>query len=119
LLAVIEGSEDSRGGHSWLEGRYLELCAAAGLPRPEIQQVVARAGGRLVPVDCRFAGTPVIVELLGYRWHRTAEQMARDAQRLNAMVLDGLRPMQFTYQQVTTESAWVVAQSQQALALAA
>jgi hypothetical protein len=34
LLAVIEGCEASRGGHSWLERRYLELCAAAGLPRP-------------------------------------------------------------------------------------
>ena len=54
-------------------------------------------------VDCRFAGTPVVVELLGYRWHRTKDQMARDVERLNALVLDGFRPMQFTYDQVTAD----------------
>ena len=45
-------------------------------------------------------GTPVVVELLGYRFHRTKQQMARDAERLNALVLDGFTPYQFTYDQV-------------------
>ena len=76
LLAVIEGCEASRGGHSWLERRFLELCAHAGLPKPLTQQVMSRAQDRLVHVDCRCAGTPVVVELLGYRWHRSAEQMS-------------------------------------------
>ena len=40
LLAVIEGAEAIRGGHSWLERRFLELCAEAGLPRPLTQQVL-------------------------------------------------------------------------------
>ena len=70
-------------------------------------------------VDCRFAGTPVVVELLGYRWHRSAEQMSRDAARLNALVLEGLRPIQFTYQQVTLEPEWVLDQVHAALGLAA
>ncbi len=75
LIAVIEGSEASRGGHSWLERRYLDLCDGAGLPRPAVQQVLSRAGGHLVRVDCRFPGTKVVVELLGYRWHRTKDQI--------------------------------------------
>ena len=54
--------------------------------------------------------TPIVVELLGYRWHRTTQQMSRDASRMNALVLDGLRPMQFTYDQVTNEPDWVVSQ---------
>jgi hypothetical protein len=115
LLAVIEGCEASRGGHSWLERRFLELCATAGLPRPLTQQVLSRARDRLVRVDCRFPGTPVVVELLGYRWHRTAEQMSRDAIRLNALVLEGLRPIQFTYRHVTLEPDWVLDQLRQAL----
>ncbi len=46
LLAVIEGSEKSRGGHSWLERRYLELATAAGLPRPETHAIwVVSMGG--------------------------------------------------------------------------
>jgi hypothetical protein len=117
LIAVIEGCEASRGGHSWLERRFLELCAAHGLPRPATQQVLARTRDRVVRVDCRFPGTRVIVELLGYRWHRTTEQLARDAERMNALVLDGLLPMQFSYDQVTRDPEWVIAQTREALAI--
>ena len=118
LIAVIEGIEVSRGGHSWLERRFLELCARAGLPRPETQRVLSRTKDHLVRVDCRFPGTRVVVELLGYRWHRTNEQLARDAARLNALVLDGFKPMQFTYDHVTVEPDWVIDQTRQALASA-
>jgi hypothetical protein len=116
LLAVIEGSEITRGGHSWLERRFLELCARGRLPKPLTQQVLTRTGDRLVRVDCRFPGTPVVVELLGYRWHRTRQQMTRDAERLNALVLDGFRPIQFTYDQVTNEPDEVIATTRLALA---
>ena len=109
LLAVIEGSEVSRGGHSWLERRFLELCAQARLPKPSTQQVLGRAGRQLVRVDCRFQSTPVVVELLGYRWHRTKDQMARDTERMNALVLDGFKPLQFTYDQVTADPDSVIA----------
>jgi hypothetical protein len=115
LIAVIEGVEVTRGGHSWLERRFLELCSAEGLPPPTTQQVLSRAKNRVVRVDCRFPGTRVVVELLGYRWHRTTEQLARDAARVNALVLDGFAPMQFTYEHVTVEPGWVIAQTRQAL----
>ena len=60
-------------------------------------------------VDCRFDGTPVVVELLGYRWHRDETQMTRDADRMNALLLEGLSPLQFTYRQVTGVPRQVVA----------
>ena len=44
-----------------------------------------------------------VVELLGYRFHRTKQQMARDAERLNALVIDGFTPFQFTYDQVVSQ----------------
>ena len=100
LLDVLSGREVTRGGHSWLEREFLRLVALSGLPRPRTQQVLSKAGDRLVRVDCRFPGTPVVVELLGYRFHRSRQQMTRDAQRLNALVLDGFTPYQFTYEQV-------------------
>ena len=56
LLAVIEGCEVTRGGHSWLERRYLELCAEAGLPRPVDAAGAVHERDRLVRVDCRFPG---------------------------------------------------------------
>jgi hypothetical protein len=116
LLDVIAGSEVTRGGHSWLEREYLRLIAAAGLPRPETQQVLTRAGDKLVRVDCRYPGTPVVVELLGYRFHRTTGQLRRDVDRVNALLLDGFAPFQFTYEQVVSEPEFVVATVSAALA---
>lgn len=116
LLDVLDGIDVARGGHSWLERRYLELVDDAGLPRPVTQQVLARtADRRQVRVDCRFPGTPVVVELLGHRWHRTEAQMTRDAERLNALMLEGLSPIQFTYRQVTTAPRLVIATTRTAL----
>ncbi len=97
LLAVIDGAELSRGGHSWLERRFLELCGQAGLPRPTTQAVLSRSRDRTVRVDCHFSGTPLVVEILGYRWHRTKQQMQSDAHRLNRLQLDGYTVLQFTY----------------------
>jgi very-short-patch-repair endonuclease len=116
LIDVIEGSEVIRGAQSWLEREYLRVVAAAGLPAPLTQQVVTSAGGHLVRVDFRFPASPVIVEVLGYRFHRSAAQLRRDAERMNALVAIGLRPYQFTYEQVVDAPSEVVAQTRTALA---
>jgi hypothetical protein len=104
LLAVIEGVERSRGGHSWLERAFLELLGELGHPRPNTQEVLARRGSRLVRVDCRFPGTPIVVELLGYRHHRSVAQMQIDAERVNALTLADFRVYQFTYDDVAFRS---------------
>lgn len=116
LLAVIEGSEISRGAHSWLEREFLRLMSVAGLPRPLPQQVLSRRGDTLIRVDFRFAGTPVVVEVLGYRWHRTRTQMIVDAQRYNRLILDGFVPLQFTFDAVVSDSDTVVRTVLEALA---
>jgi hypothetical protein len=116
LLDVLAGNEVTRGGHSWLERHFLRLLSDAGLPRPETQEVLTRAGDRLVRVDCRFPGTNVVVELLGYRFHSSRGQLARDVQRLNALIADGFAPYQFTYEQAVTDGAYVVATVRTALA---
>ncbi|MEO1056903.1 MAG: DUF559 domain-containing protein [Actinomycetota bacterium] len=116
LLAAIEATEGVRGGHSWLEREFLRLVAAARLPRPATQQVLTKSGDRMVRVDFRFAGTPVVVEVLGYRFHASAAALARDAERLNALIADGFQPFQFTYAHVVDEPERVVAQIGRALA---
>lgn len=100
LVEVIEGVELSRGAHSWLEREFLRLMERAGVPRPDAQVVTGRSGRRLIRVDFRFPGTTVVVEVLGYRWHRTAANLSRDTERMNEMIGNGLRPYQFTYQQI-------------------
>jgi very-short-patch-repair endonuclease len=102
LLRALEGQEIARGGQSWLEREFLRLIHHHGFPRPDTQQVLARRSGRLVRVDVRFPGTNVVVELLGYRWHRSRMQMQIDSERVNALQLAGFVVLQFTYTHVVT-----------------
>jgi very-short-patch-repair endonuclease len=116
LVDVIDGVELSRGGHSWLERRFLELIGNAGLPRPQTQQILTRTRNRTVRVDCRFEGLPLVVELLGYRSHRSKDQMSSDALRMNALQLAGFVVIQFTYDHIALQPDMVVADVAAALA---
>ena len=116
LLDVLDGSEVVRGGHSWLEREVLRLIAGAGLPRPTTQAYVSQRRGRLIRVDFRWEGTPVVLEALGYRWHRTGAQMSADAARMNRLLLDSFLPFQVTYRSVVEDPANVVATIVEALA---
>jgi hypothetical protein len=115
LMRALVGETVARGGQSWLEREFLRLIHEACLPRPETQVVLSKAGDQLVRVDCRFPGTRVVVELLGYRFHRTPAQMSRDAERMNALTADGYRVYQFTYEQVTLRGDQVVDVTRRAL----
>jgi hypothetical protein len=117
LIDVLEGIEVSSGGHSWLEREFLRLVANTDLPTPVTQQVLGKRRGRLIRVDCRFPDTPVVVELLGYSFHRSLMQMQADAERMNQLLLDGYRPLQFTYVDVVGHASDVVATVQAALGL--
>jgi len=110
LLLDIISEIEAESGDSWLEQRMLQLIAEAGLPIPICQQVLTRANARLVRVDFRFGDTNLVIEVLGYRWHRTREQMQRDADRMNQLTLDGFRVLQFTYEAITTTPALVIDQ---------
>jgi very-short-patch-repair endonuclease len=70
--------------------------------------VIGRRGDRLTRVDFVFAGTPVVVEALGYRWHRTTVQQNIDSERSNDLLLRGFDPYQFTYEQIVRTPAYVV-----------
>lgn len=108
LLRAIDGAAIVSGAHSWLEREFLRLMQRAGLPRPETQVVLARAGDRTVRVDFRFRETPVIVEVMGYAYHSTREQLRRDAERVNALLARGLEPYQFTYESVVDRPDGVI-----------
>lgn len=118
LLEVLDRRRIGDGVESWLEREYLRLIREAGLPSPRTQQVLSRTAEHLVRVDCRFPGTNLVVELMGYRFHRSRSQMNRDAARLNALIADGFSPYQFTYDQVVDDPVGVTAMTRQALAAA-
>lgn len=66
-------------------------------------------------MDCRFPGTRVVVELLGYRYHRTEMQMRVDAERANRLTLNGYLVIQFPYTMVVQQPAEVIADTVAAL----
>ncbi len=113
LVAALDGADAARGGHSFLERSYLRLLGAAGLPAPATQAELGR--DRVIRVDCRWPGTPLVVELLGYLWHRTARQMQADARRQNELTLAGFTVLAFTYRDVLEEGAHVVVTTARAL----
>jgi Protein of unknown function (DUF559) len=115
LLAVIDGTEAERGAHSFLERRFLALLSERGLPLPDTQRVLGRRGDRPIRVDFRFPGTNVVVEVLGHRYHRSREQLAVDAERMNELLAQGYRPYQFTYEHVMEQPDMVVSAVARAL----
>ena len=117
LLGVIEGIEATRGAHSWLEREFLRLVHDAGLPRPAPQRVLGKRNGKLIRVDFHFPGTRVVVEVLGYRYHRTKLQMNSDVERRTRLTLDGYLVIEFTYEHVVTSPDWVITNLAEALSI--
>jgi hypothetical protein len=109
LLDVLDARDVSRGGDSYLERAFLRLLTRAGLPAPQCQVELDRDGRRIGRVDCVFPPGIVVVELLGYRWHRTAAQLRRDVERINQLQLSGRIGLQFTYRQVIDDEDRVAA----------
>jgi hypothetical protein len=87
---------------SELERRFLPIAARAGLPPPLTQQWVN--GFR---VDFFWPELSLIVETDGLRYHRTAQQQARDRFRDQAHVAAGLTYLRFTHWQVCRDSVHV------------
>jgi very-short-patch-repair endonuclease len=115
LLRVVEAAELSRTELTWLEQEFLRLAELARLPQPDVQRVLSRRKDRLIRVDFHFPATPVVVEVLGYRWHRTSEQINIDTQRLNRLMLDGFVPLQFTYDRIVLDGDGAIGEVKEAL----
>ena len=73
----------------------------------------------MIRVDFRFPGTRLVVEALGYRWHRTGAQMRIDSERVNRLAMDGYLVLQFTYDTVVDRPDYVTNSVLEALPLAA
>ena len=65
---------------SGLEIRYRDLCAQAGLPKPEINRYLL-LGDEYHKVDFLWRKERVVIETDGGRYHSTGWQRVRDAHR--------------------------------------
>lgn len=89
---------------SELERRLLHLCEAHGLPLPTFNVHVL---GWLV--DAVWPDQRVLVEVDGYRGHRSPAQLERDHQRDLQLRAAGYLVLRYTWRQITRTPAAVVA----------
>jgi very-short-patch-repair endonuclease len=97
---------DEPFGHSDLERRFLRLVARARLPRPTTQRTFR--GERTIRVDAIWEAAGVVAEVMGHRFHCTALDLQRDAQRRNELQAMGLEVLEFTARDIVREPGRVV-----------
>jgi very-short-patch-repair endonuclease len=93
---------------SGLERRYRDLCAAAGLPRPEINRYLL-LGDEYHRVDFLWRRERVVIETDGDRYHSTGWQRRRDARRDEALSRHGFRHARVAEEVIEHDAARAVA----------
>jgi very-short-patch-repair endonuclease len=98
---------------SVLESEMHRLINRYRLPVPKIQ-VEAGSDGQY-RLDCRYDEQHLTVELYGYTWHHSPEQMQHDLERQRQLTLQGETVLIFTWAEVTRQPERVARQIRAAL----
>jgi very-short-patch-repair endonuclease/predicted transcriptional regulator of viral defense system len=102
--ALAEHQAGTTVTRSALEEAFLELCAAHALERPQVNVRVCN-----LEVDFYFASKRLVVEVDGYRYHRTRRAFERDRERDAILAAAGHHTLRFTHRQVTRRPREVAA----------
>jgi very-short-patch-repair endonuclease len=94
------------------EERFLRLCDDDDLPRPNVN---TRIEGE--EVDFAWSDARLIVEVDGYRYHRSPSSFESDRERDVMLAVAGWQVLRFTWTQLTRRPKWVVAAVSRRLAL--
>jgi very-short-patch-repair endonuclease len=111
LRAVADLLDEPLFTRSEAERRLRALLKTAALPMPRTN--VKRAGWE---VDAVWDRRRLVVEVDGYRYHRTRAKFERDRRRDGQLLLAGYRVLRITWRQLTREPETVVATIAAALA---
>jgi very-short-patch-repair endonuclease len=87
---------------SELEACFLALCDDHALPRPRTNTCIEG-----IEVDFVWRRQRLIVEVDGYRYHRSPSSFEDDRERDVTLSLAGWHVLRFTWTQVTTRPKWV------------
>ena len=104
-LVIDDASLDAGFTRSEAERRLKQLCKAAGLPLPKTN---ARVAG--YEVDAYWPAQKLIVEVDGYKYHRTRQAFERDRRKDAALQAAGNRVVRITWRRLTTEALSLSAQ---------
>jgi very-short-patch-repair endonuclease len=87
---------------SELEERFLHLCDAHKIARPQTNTLVEG-----IEVDFVWHDRRLIVEVDGYAYHRSPTAFEADRERDVTLTTKGWRVLRFTWTQVTQRAGWV------------
>ena len=104
LRAVADLVDEPLFTRSEAERRLKALLKSAALPMPRTN--VKRAGWE---VDAVWDRQRLVVEVDGYRYHRTRAKFERDRRKDGLLLLAGYRVLRITWRQLTREPETVVA----------
>jgi len=113
--AILTGRAGGSVTESWLEREALRVLTAAGIPAPLCQERIAPRGAFVARVDFLYPDRRLVIEVSGYRFHRTKAQTIADAERRRALTLAGYTVLEYTYDDVVKRPAAMVAEVVQAL----
>ena len=108
--AVLDARSSGTITESWLERETLRIVRNAGLPEPICQARVAVEGAFAARVDFAYPWLRVVIEVSGYRWHRSREQLNDDLRRRRALTLGGFTVLEFSYDDIVRRPEQVVAE---------
>jgi very-short-patch-repair endonuclease len=92
-----------------LEARFLALCRAASLPKPEVNSWVALGDGIAYKIDFLWRAERLAVETDGWESHGTRQAFENDRRRDRRLRLAGWGVVRFTWRDVEREPDEVTA----------
>jgi hypothetical protein len=98
---------------SELEERFLALCDAAGLPRPELNEPFTLPDGSEIRIDAFGRSAGLAVELDTRAFHSSWAAQVRDRRRDAQLTVAGIKPLRFTKTDLIGEKRTMIALLQQ------
>jgi Transcriptional regulator, AbiEi antitoxin/REase_MTES_1575 len=92
-----------------LEARFLALCRAASLPKPEVNAWITLDDGIAYKIDFLWRAERLAVETDGWRSHGTRQAFENDRRRDRRLRLAGWDVVRFTWRDVEREPGEVTA----------
>jgi very-short-patch-repair endonuclease len=109
LRAVLANLAEPALTRSDVEERFLALCRATALPRPEVNAELVVDEGPAIVVDFLWRSQRLAIETDAYGTHGNRQAFERDRRRDQRLRLAGYDPVRFTRRQILSERNRVAA----------
>jgi very-short-patch-repair endonuclease len=108
LRAVLAGLEEPALTDTDLEERFLMLCRAASLPRPEVNVWLDIDELPAVRADFLWRAERLVIETDGWESHGTRQAFERDRRRDERLKLAGYELLRFTRRRIVADPSGVM-----------